>query len=98
MRESAPAFNTKTVPHITLGSIANNEPPKEEILYDQPLKDNKKARVTGPFTVEAVPSHVVHGLGADNKISFKYEWLDKVRQSGIRGKAGIAADMDFIRL
>ena len=28
----------------------------QETLYDQPLIDNTKARVTGPFTVEAVPA------------------------------------------
>jgi adenine-specific DNA-methyltransferase len=49
-------FKYKTVPHITLGSIANNEPPPFEILFDQPLQDNKRVRVTGPFTVEAVPA------------------------------------------
>ena len=91
-------FQYKTVPHITLGSIANNEPPKEEVLYDQPLKDNKKARVTGPFTVEAVPSQVVQAIGQEKKTSFKYEWLDEVRKSGIRGKKGIATDMSFVRL
>jgi len=91
-------FQYKTVPHITLKSIANNEPPKEEILYDQPLKDNKKARVTGPFTVEAVPSQIVQGMGQEKNISFKYEWLDEVKKSGIRGKKGIATDMDFARL
>ena len=32
-------FVYKTVPHITLKSIANNEPPKEETLYDQPKVD-----------------------------------------------------------
>ena len=91
-------FQYKTVPHITLGSIANNELPKEEVLYDQPLKDSKKARVTGPFTVEAVPSHIVQSLGQNKKIPFKYEWLEEVRKSGIRGKKGIAADMNFVRL
>ena len=49
-------FEYKTVPHITLKSIANNEPPATEILYDQPLTDSKKTRVTGPFTIEAVPA------------------------------------------
>jgi hypothetical protein len=38
-------FVYKTVPHITLKSIANNEPAATETLYDQPLKDNKIARV-----------------------------------------------------
>lgn len=55
-------FKYKKVPHITLGSIANNEPPGQETLYDQPLVDNSRARVTGPFTVEAVPSPVVRPL------------------------------------
>ncbi len=47
-------FKYKTVPHITLKSIANNEPPGQETLYDQPFIDGKRLRVTGPFTVEAV--------------------------------------------
>ena len=55
-------FDYKTVPHVTLKSIANNEPPATETLYDQPLKDTKKARVTGPFTVEAVPAPAVQSL------------------------------------
>ena len=66
-------FIYKTVPHVTLKSIANNPEIKEgmsreaidkaiakyadtETLYDQPEVDRNKARVTGPFTVEAVPA------------------------------------------
>ena len=52
-------FVCKTVPHIMLKSIANNLPPEKEVLHDQPDVDRTKARVTGPFTVEAVPSPVV---------------------------------------
>jgi len=55
-------FKYKTVPHITLGSIANNEPPPFETLYDQPIIDSKRVRVTGPFTVEAVPAPTVLSL------------------------------------
>ncbi|OHB37592.1 MAG: DNA methylase [Planctomycetes bacterium GWA2_50_13] len=55
-------FKYKTVPHVTLKSIANNEPPAQETLYDQPFVDNSKARVAGPFTVEAVPAPVVKPL------------------------------------
>ena len=47
-------FLYKTVPHITLKSLANDEPPATETLYDQPEKDNKKLRVSGPFTVETL--------------------------------------------
>ncbi|MGZ9272685.1 MAG: site-specific DNA-methyltransferase, partial [Candidatus Binatia bacterium] len=49
-------FIYKTVPHVKLGSIANNEPSKRETLYDKPFKVSGIVRVTGPFTVEAVPS------------------------------------------
>jgi adenine-specific DNA-methyltransferase len=55
-------FRYKTVPHVTLKSIANNEPADQETLYDQPLADKSKARVTGPFTVEAVPAPMVKSL------------------------------------
>lgn len=55
-------FIYKTVPHITLKSIANNEPPAQETLYDQPYVDNARTRVSGPFTVEAVPAPVVKPL------------------------------------
>ncbi|MEW6006489.1 MAG: site-specific DNA-methyltransferase [Stygiobacter sp.] len=55
-------FVYETVPHITLKSIANNEPPATEILYDKPFIDKSKHRVTGPFTVEAVPSLTVKSI------------------------------------
>jgi adenine-specific DNA-methyltransferase len=55
-------FKYKTLPHITLKSVANGEPPPPETLYDRPLPDNSKLRVTGPFTVEAVPAPGVKSL------------------------------------
>lgn len=47
-------FKYKTVPHITLKSLANDEPPATETLYDQPETDSKKLRVSGPFIVETL--------------------------------------------
>jgi adenine-specific DNA-methyltransferase len=47
------------VPHITLKSIANNEPPAEEVLVDRPEVQNNITRVTGPFCLEAtIPTPV----------------------------------------
>lgn len=47
------------VPHITLKSIANNEPPAEEVLVDRPEVENGITRVTGPFCFEAtIPTPV----------------------------------------
>ncbi len=55
-------FDYKKVPHVTLKSIANNEPPGEETLYDQPFIDNSRVRISGPFTVEAVPAPNVKSI------------------------------------
>ena len=41
-------------------AIAGHAP--QETLYDQPLVDRNKVRVTGPFTVEAVPSPAVKSV------------------------------------
>ena len=72
-------FRYKTVPHITLKSIANNPEIRagmtreqidaaiskyadQETLFDQPYADKSRVRVTGPFTVEAVPAPTVRSL------------------------------------
>jgi len=102
-------FKYKTVPHITLKSIANNEPPATETLYDQPFVDNSKTRVSGPFTVEAVPSPVVKPLDdikadqpADESVARsgetlrQSEWKDELFKTGIRGKGG--QSIEFSRL
>jgi len=94
-------FKYKTVPHVTLKSIANNEPADQEVLYDQPLMDNSRVRITGPFTVEAVPAPIVKPLveiksdqPADESIARsgetlrQAEWRDELLKSGIRGKKG----------
>jgi len=94
-------FKYKTVPHITLGSIANAEPPAQETLYDQADVDNSRTRVSGPFTVEAVPAPVVKPLAeieeppsADVSLARsgetlrQTEWCDELLECGIRGKRG----------
>lgn len=113
-------FKYKTVPHVTLKSIANNPDIKEgmtraqidaaiarhapqETLYDQPFVDRKKTRVSGPFTVEAVPAPGVKSVEellegtpqpADASIARsgetlrQAEWRDELLRAGIRGKAG----------
>jgi len=41
------------VPHITLKSIANDEPPEQGVLVDKPEEVSSITRVTGPFCFEA---------------------------------------------
>ena len=75
----------------------------QETLYDQPLVDNSRKRVTGPFSVEAVPAPTVkpidnaadtEALPADISVARsgetlrQSEWRDELLKTGIRGKAG----------
>lgn len=41
------------VPHVTLKSIANNEPAEQEVLVDRPEVEKSITRVAGPFAFEA---------------------------------------------
>ena len=113
-------FVYKTVPHVTLRSIANNPDIREgmtraeidaaiarhaaqETLYDQPLVDRSKVRVTGPFTVEAVPAPEVRSpdevlaaaqpaadlsVARSGETLRQAEWRDELLKTGIRGKNG----------
>ena len=105
-------FNYNKVPHITMTMIAKNEPSKEEVLYDQPVIDKSKKRVTGPFTIEAVPSQRVRSFEdveksnqeADLTIArtgetFRQnEWVDEMLSTGIRGKGGQMIQFSRIEL
>lgn len=69
------------VPHITLKSIANNEPPAEEVLVDRPEESRGIVRVCGPFTVEAtIPTPVDYeGDGEeDSRVGSTEEYGDFV--------------------
>jgi adenine-specific DNA-methyltransferase len=74
----------------------------QETLYDQPQTDKTKVRVTGPFTVEAVPSPSVEPLAgttpaplpADGSAARtgeslrQDEWRTELLATGIRGRNG----------
>ena len=73
----------------------------QETLYDQPQKSKTKLRITGPFSVEAVPFPTVLALDeaqqpqeADVTIarsgesSRQHQWRDELLKTGIRGKGG----------
>lgn len=96
-------FKYKTVPNVSPNTLANEAPSAAITLYDQPRVDRTKTRVTGPFTVEAVPAPAVKPLDeiedaeplpADNSVSRsgethrQAEWRDELLKTGIRGKAG----------
>ena len=91
----AAGFLYKTVPHVTLKSIANNETPEQEILYDSPIIDRKKIRVTGAFNVEALPAPVVFSpdeaanIESNPNEAAKFsDWCEQLKFTGIRGTRG----------
>jgi adenine-specific DNA-methyltransferase len=94
-------FKHQTVSHVTLRSIASSELPAQETLYDQPRMDRSRVRVTGPFTVEAVPSPGVRplveeeqtpvadeSLGRSGETARQADWRDELLKTGIRGRTG----------
>ena len=104
-------FKYKTVPKVSPKILANEEQSSAITLYDQPRTDRGKARVTGPFTVEAVPAPTVKTLdaiedvplpAADESVARSGEtlrqadWRDELFKTGIRGKAG--QRISFVRL
>ena len=55
--------------HIMLKSIANSEPPAEEVLVDRPDEDGSITRVTGPFVVEGVPADTATAGGPETLVA-----------------------------
>jgi adenine-specific DNA-methyltransferase len=67
-----------------------------EMLYDQPYEDNKRIRVTGPFTVESLSPHRVLSTNEDRpaleeeaqqqsgEIQFEAMILDNLRKAGVQ--------------
>lgn len=94
-------FIYKTVPHVRLKNIAYGETPEQETLYDQPEIDKTKIRISGPFTVEALPAPVVRPLDdldiAEEDASAKQtDWRDQLLATGILGRGG--ARLEFSRV
>lgn len=80
------------VPHVTLKSIANDEPPQEEVLVDRPEKNSGIVRISGPFVVEAtIPTPVDwegDGRGGQRRCRGGEPWL--VRGTDAGGASKIA--------
>ena len=80
-------------------SIADHA--EQETLYDKPRIDKNRLRITGPFSVEAVPAPTVLSLDetlpaeeADSAVARSGEtsrqsmWRDELLKTGVRGKGG----------
>lgn len=74
---------------------------EQETLFDQPQVDRNKLRITGPFTVEAVPFPTVKALdeaappaeadasvAREGESSRQHQWRAELVKTGVRGKGG----------
>lgn len=74
---------------------------EQEVLYDQPQPSKDKLRITGPFSVEAVPFPSVLSLdearppaeadvaiARSGETSRQHQWRDELLRTGIRGRGG----------
>lgn len=76
------------VPHVTLKSIANDEPASEEVLVDRPEIDARITRVSGPFVVEAtIPTPIdfdgdgIDDAGVPDDTSYLDRMLETLRRN-----------------
>jgi adenine-specific DNA-methyltransferase len=91
-------FNYKLVSHITLKSLANDEEPTSEILFDQPSENKSLTRVTGPFTVESLSPHRVSDeqemINTERYVNII---IENLRKAGVQtGQKG--ARLEFVNL
>lgn len=85
-------FVYKQVPHITQKSLAYQEEPSKEILYDQPNEDKTRMRVSGPFTVETLQNFKItppealeqHQDESEENRLFTQRIFDHLQANGIR--------------
>lgn len=97
-------FIYKKEQHVTLKSEANNLECDSVDVYDMP-KDNKDiVRVSGPFTVEALPAPVVKSLEEThlennvNTTAKQSDWCDELKATGILGKNGSKLEFSRVEL
>ena len=96
-------FQYKSVKRPRASTLAYSEPTPEVILRDQPLIDKDVVRVSGAFTMEAVPTPIVLSIDeveqetvgpSDSSVArtaptiSQMQWRDELSQSGVRGRRG----------
>ena len=92
-------FKLEKTTKISSRTIINDEKAQEIIFYDKPIRKNNIIRISGPFTVEAVPSPTVKSIDVlsdysnmsqdsiSDHISNQQQWRDELLKTGIRGKS-----------
>ena len=93
---------------MTLASLAYDQPPEDVSLYDEPLVDESKVRVSGPLTVEALSRYSVNPMKEnvppepDDPQAAEAQGhietlLDALRKQGIPRKSGKPIKIDSLQ-
>jgi len=92
----------EVIERVTFATLANNTPPKVEYIINKPKINNSKTRISGPFTVEAIPSNHTKNfddleymesssdvsISRSGETNRQAEWRDELLKSGVRAKGG----------
>jgi adenine-specific DNA-methyltransferase len=81
----------KEVDRLTPSLIAKGHSGKKETIYLEPQKDSTIKRVTGPFTVEAVPSVRVKNISDTSSDNFEQDienYINEISSTGIQTLQG----------
>jgi adenine-specific DNA-methyltransferase len=81
----------KEVDRLTPSLIAKGHSGKKETIYLEPQKDSSIKRVTGPFTVEAVPSVRVKNISDTSSDNFEQDlenYINEISSTGIQTLQG----------
>lgn len=97
-------FQYETLPHTTLSSIAQSDLPETEILRDKPIIEGNMIRVSGPFTVEAIPAPTVpeqntKSSQASTTVAVDYTdvTIDLLQKSGVTFPGGKHMTIENLR-
>ncbi len=101
----------KTVERQKIGEFAKGLKPEKISIYDSPLKDSSRQRVTSPFTVEGLPSHQapqvkpLHDQSHEDRVIDNTnenismnEWVNELLKNGVRARSNIKIDFNELEL
>ncbi len=106
-------FENQTVSKVNPSTLIGISAAEEIQLYDRPFVDRTKRRITGPFTVEAVPATVVEPVDSasggnsqppDSTVARTGEsvrqadWCNELLKNGIRGEKGQHIEFSYLDL
>ena len=80
-------FELESVDTVSPSILGYEEPYSKVELFDQPISDKKKVRITGPFTVEAVPAPTALSISEVANVKDNFHDLNSTEALCSDGKA-----------